>query len=995
MQKDEFYSDADWKHVRGWMSKLSEGIGDEQLRHDPSHAVRGLQSMFRAASQALLKRNNNDGTLTAVTPTLQTVDEDEEEYSSDDEDKVVVVQSEDGNTFHACASTRGLDAAAPHRSVHAPGAHGMRRLKSVMSRATWSPPSHGAPSIAGMSLLDGGSNLGVLTERHDEDDGDSDDDDTFDPAHQISSRNSSDPSIHPGTSDPSMPGVHDIDKAIKEGKAQRNKSGRMMHTSVRATGDVLGPLSDSSDFGGESKANAYDGLINHFVASMASMRVDTPPDLASSLRELKDSPRVQAIQRAISQHEVTFVQLLAEARHRFLNLVKSKIWEEFNQGYLTKVGVSMLMNAASFSQDVPTEPLSEWNFLSEDLQLNHCTQALLRRRQCMTLGMRLLFRPLVNQFDVATSFIRIHNMVQDPFQDLIVGHTHSVSAKDIAMKVARVIIDECNAMVEEARELVKQIESYIPKTVRAIKTEQVIHALLKDSKNTAKDLLHHGELEEKEYTIIDEALTHLHKKVRVPKQLQLPSLVERLRNYGMFKGMDDDMCAKVEAARIPRWYPKGEFIYRQGEVALGVYVVFGGKVSVLRRHSGTDNYVESRVESRRVTQDGYKHTKSPMMRGQYFKSVATMNVVADDGTEMTEEVLLRNLPRGSVVGLLSMLTGQPMLTSVRCDSLVDGVWFDEWTIGKLLKSKRERKGDPVKVPTILHQNLCQMAARTVTQLYIPRLRRIAPDHLAAMLDQTVLVRPVPGSGLLIKGHALLLTGALMERDEPHLPGFPAPGGADGSLTPGAVAAVPTARFLATGMHSVDSVQSSQRHRFAPSDRSVGGDVDHEGGTWSVTQSAVSFLEQSPNYRHFSKGTRLLVVRGLCAWVGGWVGVWVGWWVCGCGGGGGGGGCCFCLHSSAWLSCVLCVHLVASVPFAALVVGLVSISTRPVPAVSYTRDRLWVPAHVHGPCVADEVHDSQPPRQHRFRLRVCLAAFAQQAGDKLVRVPNGWLLWVLF
>ena len=108
-----------------------------------------------------------------------------------------------------------------------------------------------------------------------------------------------------------------------------------------------------------------------------------------------------------------------------------------------------------------------------------------------------------------------------------------------------------------------------------------------------------------------------------------------------------------------------------------------------------------------------------------------------------------------------MLTGQPMLTSIRCDSLVDGVWFDEWTIGKLLKSKHENKDDPVKVPSVLQQNLCQMAARTIAQMYIPRLRRLGSERLAAMLDSAVLVRPVAGAGLLIKGHSILLTGALM------------------------------------------------------------------------------------------------------------------------------------------------------------------------------------------------------------------------------------------
>lgn len=61
--------------------------------------------------------------------------------------------------------------------------------------------------------------------------------------------------------------------------------------------------------------------------------------------------------------------------------------------------------------------------MAQDLQLNACTQSLLRHKHCTGLGMRLLFTPLMNQFDVATSFIRVHKAVQDPFEELIVGHT--------------------------------------------------------------------------------------------------------------------------------------------------------------------------------------------------------------------------------------------------------------------------------------------------------------------------------------------------------------------------------------------------------------------------------------------------------------------------------------------------------------------------------------------------------------------------------------------
>ena len=194
----------------------------------------------------------------------------------------------------------------------------------------------------------------------------------------------------------------------------------------------------------------------------------------------------------------------------------------------------------------------------------------------------------------------------------------------------------------------------------------------------------------------------------------------------------------------------------------------------------------------------------------------------------------------------NVLTGQPMLTSVRCDSLVDGVWFDEWTIGKLLKSKQEHRDDPVKVPSVLQQNLCQMAARHICQLYIPRLRRLGAQRLAAMLDSAVLVRPVQGAGLIIKGHAVLLTGALVEpAGSSHMPSKPA-------------RAVPSSEFMASNVGaSADTIAS------VVSTRSVDGSADRPPSTRFVNkQVAVSFLPMSDEYRYFCQSTRLLVVRPL-------------------------------------------------------------------------------------------------------------------------------------
>lgn len=59
---------------------------------------------------------------------------------------------------------------------------------------------------------------------------------------------------------------------------------------------------------------------------------------------------------------------LEEARHRFLNLLKSYYWEQFEAGMVSELAVEILSEATSSTQDHPERKLHDWELLVPHFQ---------------------------------------------------------------------------------------------------------------------------------------------------------------------------------------------------------------------------------------------------------------------------------------------------------------------------------------------------------------------------------------------------------------------------------------------------------------------------------------------------------------------------------------------------------------------------------------------------------------------------------------------------
>lgn len=473
----------------------------------------------------------------------------------------------------------------------------------------------------------------------------------------------------------------------------------------------------------------------------------------------------------------------AEARHRLLNLVKSAYWKHFSEGMVSRNAVSQLLTAASLSQDRPHLPLHEWKFVDEELRRSRSTVSCVRSSTLMrgAVGRRVLFSPLAYEFDVATTFIVAHRDVETVFQELVENDS-----------VSGVVLAESRAQVARARAVVDDIVQHFPEVTRAIKTQQVVHTLLMETNRLAHELLHHGEIEEKEYGTITACVTQAFKNARVPTSVGLPSSTALLSDCGLLEDLSAAQVKTLLASTTETVHAKGHVLVKQGEQVGGFYVIVRGAVRLMRRRGvGAGNLEVGEEAARRRSSSSLEglnaaspsqvagarqrsgssesktHTAPGAVEPAWSRAVddPTRIRVADGDTGDVEEVVVERLHRGAVVGLLSLLTGTPQLTTAVCDSSVDVFFFDESKVFKLLRSRKAADALHRTVAP-LERNLCRMAGVIAAEAFLPRFRHFPFSQLRHVVEHASLLRPPMHVPLRLGSHAILLCGSLLHRTGP-------------------------------------------------------------------------------------------------------------------------------------------------------------------------------------------------------------------------------------
>lgn len=185
-----------------------------------------------------------------------------------------------------------------------------------------------------------------------------------------------------------------------------------------------------------------------------------------------------------------------------MNLIKANYWHQFESGFLSRTALSELVEAASAAQDDEFRCLDEWSHLQHHCRIPAALLSMHRLPFVGVIAKRLVLGHMEFAMDVAAGFVQAHLKVEKHFKMLV---SHRAAAE--------CVLRESRDQLRRARHMLEALWTSFPEIARSIVTRQAIHALLKNSQHLAHELLTHGEIEKKEYDVIQDSITQSIKRL--------------------------------------------------------------------------------------------------------------------------------------------------------------------------------------------------------------------------------------------------------------------------------------------------------------------------------------------------------------------------------------------------------------------------------------------------------------------------------------------------
>lgn len=542
-----------------------------------------------------------------------------------------------------------------------------------------------------------------------------------------------------------------LQDAINRGGSQLEAAG----LAERLASYLAGDADDHEMKPGTSRRSESHSVDSHHAASLLASPESAPhPAGGKQIKSLLEDAEEDA--SAVDDAEL-WNALMTESRHRYLTLLKSTYWERFEHGQVGDEAVRQLLAAASSAQDRVSEPLNEWPALKDLLhETTHAFGCIDRNAVARRCGSSFLLGPLSFEFDVAATFIEAHKEALAMFDDVM-----GMPAVTAQIRL------ETRGSLKHAQTAIDRIDMAFKEVSRAVKTEHVIMTLLQTVRNSARGLLNHGEIEEREFEILNQAVmeTDAHRPRIKPK---LPSKESLLETAGFFRHLDATTREALLDIVEERRFHAGDFIIHEGQTSRGFFIVVRGTVE-LRRKSTEQVCTMATADgtSAAPVQDGSGDGVDTAAPGRDSRTDRRSGSVAvffrrdSVAKEEASQLLIDKLEAGSVIGALSMLTGRAELASAVCDGPVEAFWISQKRLHEcgLIKSSSSAGGLIRKVKP-LEQNICQTAASLVARL-MPEFRDLSTIQTRDVLKSSALIRPTGEQPICLEGMALLITGEMI------------------------------------------------------------------------------------------------------------------------------------------------------------------------------------------------------------------------------------------
>jgi NhaP-type Na+/H+ or K+/H+ antiporter len=210
-------------------------------------------------------------------------------------------------------------------------------------------------------------------------------------------------------------------------------------------------------------------------------------------------------------------QIAQEARKRCLMLARGLYWEQFEEGFCLGPSALVLIESVDISLEGLDQGIEGWRLMQR--KLFKCMKAkslqALSSNCCLGPVMRRVnFSYLVEAYDVAICYIKVHDEVIESLEKGMLKH--------LDQEIVEEIKGEIQKQIELAKEFrdISVVQSY-PEIVSFVQTKQVCYAMLNTQQKKVFEAYERGLIDDHEYDILERAVNRSFSDVANFKSLEI------------------------------------------------------------------------------------------------------------------------------------------------------------------------------------------------------------------------------------------------------------------------------------------------------------------------------------------------------------------------------------------------------------------------------------------------------------------------------------------
>jgi len=263
--------------------------------------------------------------------------------------------------------------------------------------------------------------------------------------------------------------------------------------------------------------------------------------------------------------------IFQETRFRILRVMKGLYWEKFEEGLLSGEAARLLVEGVDVALDSTEQPIDMWSFFYEYFTSFKIIKFFMKIKDFVFIGKlarRYITRHMSFIYEVTTAFINVSTEV------LGIETTIPLSRHHI-----QTIMEEIEKNRSDAENYILDLQDNFLEIIKTIQCQRAANQILYQQRHFLDDMLHSGQIEEKEYSAIRRKLDRkLNNLDNFKIDWHFPTFNEFVVEFPIFSNLSVDDARNLQRESKQVNFHKGDYLYQMGAPTTGVFFVTKGRV---------------------------------------------------------------------------------------------------------------------------------------------------------------------------------------------------------------------------------------------------------------------------------------------------------------------------------------------------------------------------------------------------------------------------------